>query len=306
MDPGALLKLWENARLEWDAASHLLLADGRGSDRSVALHLLRGWHALAIIDARRCQLPDPQVESFEVGRESELMASIAAKERASWEDSFEKIRAAALAEPWSDEPPEIDQKTLKLQLRLLGRCIADRRGDVMAPSGWRWRKLFTMRHLLTVAVAVVLILVAVGLAGHLDRYGDEPLSRDSTEIPEPNTVKVDLDRLSDFKPRGYAWDGSGNVTFGHRLIVRLIDTWHPDTISVSLDGNDRYLLRLMGENEEVGTQEIGPSASHGLEVYTVTVPEEVSMRGVDSIVVEVLDGDGLHSIGHLLLAKPGG
>ena len=138
-DPGALLELWETARLEYDAAGHLLLADGRGLDRSVALHLLRGWHALATIHARRSGLPDPDFESLEIDRESELLAPIAVKTLASWDDSFRAIREAALAEPWIDEPHEVEQKSLKFQLRLLGICIAGRRGEVMG-SGWSWKR----------------------------------------------------------------------------------------------------------------------------------------------------------------------
>lgn len=300
-DPGALLRLWKNARLEYDAASHLLLADGRGLGPSIALHLMRGWHALATIHARRSRLPDPKFESFEIHRDSELLAPVATKKLSFWEDSFTTIRQAALAEPWSEEPHEVDQRSLRFQLRLLGRCIADRRGDLIVRSGWSWKRLFRLRQLLTVAAAVVLILIAVGLARYLDRREDEALSPGPDKLLQPETVKVDLDRLRDFKPRGYSWDGSGNVTFGNRLIVRLIDTWNTDVISVSLDGNDRYVLRLIGNDEEVGRLEVGPSASHGLEVYTVSVPKEASLRGFDSIVVEVLEGDGSHSIGHLLL-----
>jgi hypothetical protein len=304
-DPGPLLELWENARLEYDAASHLLLAADRGLDRSVALHLLRGWYALATIHARRSGLPDPEFESFEVDRESELLAPIAAKRGASWEDSFSAIREAALAEPWSEETHEVDQKSLKLQLRFLGRCIAARRSEVMAPSGWSWKTLFRARLLLTAAAAVALILVAVGLANRLDEGDDEALYEEFAEISEPMTVTADLDQLGSFKPRGYPWDGSGNVIFRDRLIVTLGETRHPEVISVGLDGNDRYSLGLMEGEVQVGVFEVGPSASHGLEAYTVPVPEEVSVGGFSSIVIEVLDGDGAHSIGHLLLDKPG-
>lgn len=300
-----LLELWEHARLEYDAAGHLLLAADRDLDRSVALHLLRGWHALATIQARLSGLPDPEFESFEVDRESELLAPIAAKKRSSWEDSFKTIRRAAHAVPWSDQPHEVDHKTLKLQLRFLGRCIASRRAEVMVPSGWSWKKLFRMRLLLTAVSTVVLILVAVGLAKRLDQYGDEPLYPDFAQIREPETVRVDVNQLREFKPRGYPWDGSGNVIFRDRLIVTLGDTRHPEVISVGLDGNDRYSLGLMEGDVQVGYFEIGPSASHGLEAYTVPVPVGVSVGGFSSIVIEVLDGDGAHSIGHLLLSEPG-
>jgi hypothetical protein len=303
-DSRALLELWENARLEYDAADHLLLAGGRDLDLAVTLHLLRGWHALATIHARQSGRPEPVFETFEIDRESELLAPMPAKKRASWEDSFAAIREAALAEPLKVERPETDRKSLKLQLRFLGRCIAARRGDVMA-SSWSWRRLFRMRLPLTAAAAVVLILVAVGLVNRLDEDDDQTLYPGFAEIAEPVTVTVDSDQLRELKPRGYPWDGSGNVVFRDRLIVTLGGPKHPEVISVGLDGNDRYSLRLMMEDVQVGTIEVGPSASHGLEVYSAVVPVEASLAGINSIVIEVLDGDGSHSIGHLIFEMPG-
>jgi hypothetical protein len=300
----ALLKLWDNARSEYEAANHLLLVDGQGLDRSTALHLQRGWHALATIHARQSGLPDPDFESFEINRDSELLETIPLSQRASLVESFTIIREAALAELSSDEPPGVELETLRLQLRLLGRCIAARRQGVVV-SSWSWRVLFRARLLLTAAAAVILVLVAVGLASRLDRDSDEALSGDFEEITEPEIVRVDVNRLRDFKPRGYPWDGSGNVKFRNRLIVTLGERKHPEVMSIALDGNDRYSLALMEGDVRVGLLELGPSASHGLEVYTVTVPSEAAARGFNSIVIQVLEGDGSHSIGHLLLERPG-
>jgi len=303
VDPGELLELWENARLEHDAAGHLLLADGRRFDRPVALHLLRGWHALAIIQARRSGFADPGFESFEIDRESELLAPVAAKKRWLWEDSFTAIREAALAEAWRDEPHEVDRNSLTLQFRLLGLCIAGHHGEVMG-SGRSWKRLFRARLLLTAAAAVVLILVAVGLANRLDEDDAEALYLDFEEVAEPVTVTVNIDQLREFKPRGYPWDADGNVVFEDRLIVTLGDTKYPEVISVALDGNDRYSMALMRGEQQIEVLSVGPSASHGLEVYTVTVPGEASVEGFDSIVIQVIEGDGCHSIGHLMFEEP--
>lgn len=304
-DSGALLELWENARLEYDAARHLLLADGRGFDRAVALHLLRGWHALATMHARRSGLPDPEFESFEIADDSEILAPIARRRRAPWGDSFTTVREAALAKTGSDDPPQVERQSLELQLRLLGRCIANRRADAMATAGWSLAKLFRMRQLLTAIAALVLILVAVGLARRLEEVGDEALYPDVAEVSEPETARVDLGQLSDFKPRGYPWDGPGNVVFRDRLLVTLDEIKHPGVLSLGLDGNDRYSLALIRGNMQVEILEVGPSASHGLEAYRVEVPQEAADRGFDSILIEVVDGDGAYSIGHLLLENPG-
>jgi hypothetical protein len=300
----SLLNLWEYARREHDAAGHLLLADSRGLGHSVALHLLRGWHALAVIRARQSDSPDPELESFTVERESEILAPIARRKLSSWEESFNAISEAALAPPWLPDAPGVDRKQLRLQLGFLGRCAAAYRTEVMASSPRSWTRLFEMRQVLTAAAAAVLIVAAVDLGRRLEDEAEQAVFPESVEDSIPDTVKADLSQLNDFRPRGYAWDGSENILFGERLIVSLSDTRHPDVISVSVDGNDRYSLRLMKDDEQIGALDVGPSPTGGLEVYTVTVPEEAFKRGFDFIVIEVLEGDGFHSIGHLLLNEP--
>jgi len=303
-DRESLLNLWENARLEHDAAGHLLLADGRGLRRSVALHVLRGWHALATIRARQSGLPDPALESFTIDRELQLLAPMATRRLSSWDESFNAIRGVALAQPWHTEAHEADKQLLSVQVRLLGDSVAAQRHEVTASAARSWTKLFGTRQVLTAAAVLVIIFAAVDLGRRLARDAEETVDHDSIEQPVHEAVETDVSRLRDFKPRGSRWDGTGNVLFGDRLIIPLNGTKHPDIISVSLDGNDRYSLGLMAGDEHVGLLDVGPSPADGLEVYMVIVPEEAFVRGFDSIVIEVLDGDGFHSLGHLLLNEP--
>lgn len=297
----SLFGLWESARVERDAAGHLLAADSRGFGRSAALHLLRGWHALATIRAHQSGSPEPELESFVVDEESEMLAPIGKRKRSSWDKSFGAIREAALAPPGGADRIEVDPKLLWLQLGFLGRCIAAQRAEVTMSSANSWKRLFGKRQVLTMAAAVVLVFVIINLGGRLGDDMEEVFFPESDEVQIPDTVKVELDRLGDFRPRGYAWDGSENTLFGVRLLVPLGERRHPDIISVSLDGNDRYGLRLMEGGEEVALLEVGPSPAGGLEVYTVAVPVDAKERGFDLVMIEVLDGDGLHSLGHLLL-----
>jgi hypothetical protein len=303
-DRESLLNLWENARLEHDAAGHLLLADGRGLRRSVALHVLRGWHALATIRARQSGLPDPEFESFTIDRESQLLAPIATRRLSSWDESFDTIREVALARSWRAEAHEADKQLLSFQVRLLGDSVAAQRHEVTAFAARSWTRLFGTRPVLTAAAVLVIILAAIGLERRLARDAEPAVDHDSIEQPVHETVVADVSQLRNFKPTGSKWDETENVLFGNRLIIPLDGTRHPDIISVSLDGNDRYSLRLMAGDEQVGHLDVGPSPTEGLEVYMVTVPEEAFARGFDSIEIEVLDGDGSHSLGHLLLNEP--
>ena len=303
-DRESLFNLWENARLEHDAAGHLLLADGHVLSRSVALHLLRGWHALATLLARQSGLPDPEFEELTIERESGLLAPIATRRLASWDESFNAIREGALAPPWRAPSLKADSNFLREQLRLLGRCIEARRLEVTMPAGKGWERFFGIRKVMIAAAVLVLILAAIELGRHVRFDGGEQIHPDLAELGIPDTVKIDLSQVGDFRPRGYAWDGSENVLFVDRLIIRLGNIKHPDIISVSLDGNDRYSLRLMASDEEVAVLETGPSPIEGLEVYTLAVPEEAAERGFDWILIDAIEGDEFRSLGHLLLNEP--
>jgi hypothetical protein len=294
-------ELWEWARLESDAANYLLLADGEGQGRSVALHLFRGWHALASMIACRAGAAAPELDSFSLGRESVLLTPLSSRRLSDWAASFETIRDAALRVPWHSGAPGPDERHLRGQARALGRCVKVHRPRVanvpVGRTAWRLggRKALTAMAVLVLVVAAV--EVGQRLWVKLVEFGD---TQDASPTI-PQEVHVSLEQLSNPKPRGYAWDEPDTVRFKDRVIVSLEDTAHPETLDISLDGNDGYELSLMAGDEQVGFVKVEPSWTGGLEVYTLAVPENAVSLGFDAIIIEVETGDGAYALGHLLL-----
>ena len=300
-DKNDLLDLWEWARREYDAANALLLTGDHGQGRAAALHLLRGWQSLASTFARKSGLPGPELESFTLERESVLLAPISPRELSNWTSSFESIRETALRVPWHSGTLEPDERHLRLQARLLGHCIKAHRPGV-ARDKWKsrsWR--IGWRKLLTVMAVLVLVVAAFDLGKRLWVTFQGPPEAEDTEPSIPWDVHLKLEEVSDAKPSGYAWEGPGTVRFLSRVHVSLGDIAHPETLTVSLDGNDSYRFSLMAGDENVGFIEVEPSFVGGLEVYNLTIPEEATSNGFDSIVVEAQAGDGAFALGHLLL-----
>jgi len=148
---------------------------------------------------------------------------------------------------------------------------------------------------------LVLVVAAFDLGKRLWVSVRPPDKAEGAALSIPRDVKLNLEQLGDQKPKGYAWDGPGTVRFMDRVYVSLGRVVHPETLTVSLDGNDSYLLSLMADDENVGFLEVEPTWVGGLEVYKLTIPEEATSHGFDSIVIEVGVGDNAYAIGHLLL-----
>jgi len=300
-DQEKLLELWEWARRECDAANALLLTGDRGQGRSVALHLFRGWHALASMFARKFGLPESELESFTLERESKVLASISSRRLSEWASSFKSIRDIALRIPWHAGVPESDERHLRRQARLLGHCLRAQRPRVArVPFKSRSRRV-GWRKVLTAMAVMVLFVAAFDLGKRLWVSLQRSADSEETSPTIPQDAYLRLEQLSDAKPRGHAWDGPGTVRFMNRLVVSLGGIAHPETLNVSLDGNDGYLISLMAGDEKVGFVDIEPSLIGGLEIYTVTIPEEAFFQGFDSIVIEANSGDGAYALGHLLL-----
>lgn len=301
VDQDDLLELWDRSRLEYDAANALLLTGDDGQRRSAALHLFRGWHALASMAACRSGLPEPVLESFKIERGSKLLAPISSRRLSDWESSFESIRSAALEVSWLTALREPEERHLRLQARLLGHSLEAQRPRV-ARVPWRsrsWR--VGWRKVLTAMAVMVLVVAAFDLGKRLRVSLQPPEATGDTAPTIPHDVYLSLEQLSEPKPGGLAWDDPGTVNFMNRVVISLGGVVHSETLSVSLDGNDAYHFSLMSGDETVGFVEVEPSWGGGLEVYTVTVPEEAISLGFDSIVIEAVAGDGAYAIGHLLL-----
>ncbi|MEO1267156.1 MAG: hypothetical protein AAFX99_03595, partial [Myxococcota bacterium] len=75
------------------------------------------------------------------------------------------------------------------------------------------------------------------------------------------------------------------------------------TIEMSADSNDAYTVQMIRGDEVVGVHTRRPHRRVGLFTTQFEVPPTVQTEGVDRICVFPGVGDGLHSVGHLIL-KP--
>jgi len=148
---------------------------------------------------------------------------------------------------------------------------------------------------------LVLVAAAFDLGKRLMVSLEPSADIDETSPTIPHDVDLILEQVSDPKPRGYAWDGPGTVRFMDRVVVSLGGVVHSETLSVSLDANDSYRISWIAGEETVGLVKVEPARIEGLEVYSLTTPEEAVFLGFDAIVIEADVGDGAYSIGHLLL-----
>jgi hypothetical protein len=184
---------------------------------------------------------------------------------------------------------------------MLGHCLKAHRPPA-ARVPWRsgsrrvgWGKVLT-------AIAVLVLMVAAfDLGIRLWVSFQQSGAAGDTSPTVPEEVFLSLEQLSEPKPRGHAWDGPGTVKFMNRVVVSLGGVVHSEILSISLDGNDSYRVSWMAGDETAGLVVVEPAGGVGLEVYSLTTPEEAVLLGFDSIVIEVDRGDGDYSIGHLLL-----
>lgn len=125
--------------------------------------------------------------------------------------------------------------------------------------------------------------------------------------PEP-TRTIGIDRLATVQQPGAAWNGAGTVSLdASGVIVTLGHTSRANTLDISFDNNDEYVVRYVDGEDEVGQQVVKRSAdspNKGLAVRTVTVPAGASRAGFDRLVVIPRGGDGMYSLGHLVLDTP--
>ena len=133
--------------------------------------------------------------------------------------------------------------------------------------------------------------VNTGRYRNLVPRGDRPLT-------------VSIESLAARKAERTPWNASGNFMMPDRgLIVELGKICFSRTMDISLDHNDTYQLEFGRDNKVVGKMilrgdPVGPS---GLRVKRLALPQKVSKTGFDKIRIVPVEGDGLYSIGHLLL-----
>ena len=127
-------------------------------------------------------------------------------------------------------------------------------------------------------------------------------SRESAAF-EPQEVQ--LSKLAREVKDGVRWDARGNIVMEKQkgVTITLPDRTRNRRGTVSLDGNDTYLLAFYHGSTAVGSISLGPRSGpgSGMAVYSFKVPSKIAEKGIDKIRVIPKAGDGAFSIGHLRL-----
>jgi len=287
-----------------------------------AFHLLRGWRALARLQAASGAEGDQAPESPD-------LAALLGKEPAAWQESLASMRELAGEGFDPARPPSsaLDRKTqrrfrkhMELQLHLadLAHQRAFRKQRA-ATSRWPLAGLRLPRG--SLPVAGVLAAVAVGIYLYNAPEIREPKKAEGKkagsgvaprvpaappeEPPPPKNSKnqeVTLAQVSEVKKAGSMWHAEGNVVFLDWVKVKLPKVTRAAEVELSTDNNDVYELSFYKGEHEVGLERLEPNKRlSGLRVLTVKIPKRAQKEGFDMIKLKAVIGDSFYSLGHMLL-----
>ncbi len=121
-------------------------------------------------------------------------------------------------------------------------------------------------------------------------------------------LKMESHRLLQRRWQGTPWNARGNLILGGDTGYRVLDValprlFYAPKIHFSADGNDDMEFVFFYGRKEVGraVQDANPSSRGGLQVYTLDVPVAARKAGYNRIVARPFAGDGVFSMGHLVL-----
>jgi arabinofuranosyltransferase len=119
------------------------------------------------------------------------------------------------------------------------------------------------------------------------------------EVPAATrAVEVDAAHLTKVVD-GNEWDEAGNVIFPKTLDVLLPAPRSFSLIDLSVDNNDTYSIDALTAAGWQRLALITPTNRHGVARHRITLERE--MVGASRIRLTALEGDGVYSLGHLLL-----
>ena len=115
-----------------------------------------------------------------------------------------------------------------------------------------------------------------------------------------------LSELSEVKAPGTSWNSEGTKLLKDEGVCLLLDKPSNESyVELSFDHNDLYRMLILSDDAILGSIDIEPvnEEVHGLYVQTVKLPTEVSTQGFNRIVILPISGDGLYSIGHVVIRE---
>lgn len=126
------------------------------------------------------------------------------------------------------------------------------------------------------------------------------------ESSDQQPAHVHLQALSIPKAEGSRWNAGGNIVLDKSgVIIDLGGISTLNTLNVSLDNNDDYLLKFFHNKRSIAEHTIRSKGirMNGMAIYDAKVPTEAVQNGYDSLLLKPISGDGFYSIGHITLSN---
>lgn len=148
------------------------------------------------------------------------------------------------------------------------------------------------------------LLLLVGLAWYSGSA--VPFSPSHAERIAAVSEIVTARDLAVAKENGEEWDSPGTAVINEDGVRITFDGLnHAPVLELSLDSNDVYLLTFMRDGAVVGADVFGKLPQNGLAVRFAEVGVQGLRGGYDELVIVPLAGDGMYSVGHVLLRSEG-
>lgn len=118
-------------------------------------------------------------------------------------------------------------------------------------------------------------------------------------VPRTSEHKViDINRLQNIV-EGVGWDAPGNAVFSSSIDIQLNGNISFDQIDISVDNNDTYELMVLAGQDWLPVTQILPNWGGGMVRHVIRLPEKTPPT--TTIRVTALSGDGMYSVGHLIV-----
>ena len=118
----------------------------------------------------------------------------------------------------------------------------------------------------------------------------------------PRSTFIPVVAESDIKVirnEGTPWNASGNIVFDSALDIALTREMNIVSIDISVDNNDVYEVTGLRKNDWIQLATIIPTNTRGLARHRMTLKD--TFGNIEKIRVTAKSGDGMYSIGHLLV-----
>lgn len=158
-------------------------------------------------------------------------------------------------------------------------------------------------RLIWLAWAALVLLVAVRWYAAKDSGDVEMAPTVASDEVAPvldEAVRVPLSSLKQVKSSGI-WNGRGNIVFTLDVLIDLPEAIDIRSLDLSLDHNDTYRVEILTADGYIPIGDLLPIEGSGLARRQLSVPDLPLSMKATQIRVSALEGDGMYSIGHLVI-----